>query len=181
MRILLPGRIAGPGPRLRPDVRAESLARPGDQVSYRKLYTLHPSRRRRAAMRAAGWPKHDRGEHCRSATATRLACRAQCSSRRRKHQPSPRRRAGLAFRCAGRARLSAGRGGRASPRSAAGCGAGARRSPPAPRARRPVRATPSGSRLADDDRRHGMGIVVGETAIIGDDCTLYHGVTLGGT
>lgn len=28
---------------------------------------------------------------------------------------------------------------------------------------------------------HGMGIVVGETAIIGDDCTLYHGVTLGGT
>lgn len=28
---------------------------------------------------------------------------------------------------------------------------------------------------------HGMGIVVGETAIIGDDCTLYQGVTLGGT
>ncbi|HEX4885000.1 MAG TPA: serine O-acetyltransferase [Casimicrobiaceae bacterium] len=28
---------------------------------------------------------------------------------------------------------------------------------------------------------HGMGIVVGETAVIGDDCTLYHGVTLGGT
>lgn len=28
---------------------------------------------------------------------------------------------------------------------------------------------------------HGMGVVVGETAIIGDDCTLYHGVTLGGT
>jgi len=28
---------------------------------------------------------------------------------------------------------------------------------------------------------HGMGIVVGETAFIGDDCTLYHGVTLGGT
>jgi len=28
---------------------------------------------------------------------------------------------------------------------------------------------------------HGMGIVIGETAIIGDDCTLYHGVTLGGT
>jgi serine O-acetyltransferase len=28
---------------------------------------------------------------------------------------------------------------------------------------------------------HGMGIVVGETAEIGDDCTLYHGVTLGGT
>jgi len=27
---------------------------------------------------------------------------------------------------------------------------------------------------------HGMGIVVGETATIGDDCTLYHGVTLGG-
>jgi len=28
---------------------------------------------------------------------------------------------------------------------------------------------------------HGMGVVVGETAIVGDDCTLYHGVTLGGT
>ncbi len=28
---------------------------------------------------------------------------------------------------------------------------------------------------------HGMGVVVGETAEIGDDCTLYHGVTLGGT
>lgn len=27
---------------------------------------------------------------------------------------------------------------------------------------------------------HGMGIVIGETADIGDDCTLYHGVTLGG-
>ena len=28
---------------------------------------------------------------------------------------------------------------------------------------------------------HGMGVVIGETAIIGNDCTLYHGVTLGGT
>lgn len=28
---------------------------------------------------------------------------------------------------------------------------------------------------------HGMGVVIGETAEIGDDCTLYHGVTLGGT
>lgn len=28
---------------------------------------------------------------------------------------------------------------------------------------------------------HGMGIVIGETAVIGDDCTLYHSVTLGGT
>lgn len=28
---------------------------------------------------------------------------------------------------------------------------------------------------------HGMGIVIGETAEVGDDCTLYHGVTLGGT
>jgi len=26
-----------------------------------------------------------------------------------------------------------------------------------------------------------MGVVIGETAIIGDDVTLYHGVTLGGT
>ena len=26
-----------------------------------------------------------------------------------------------------------------------------------------------------------MGIVIGETAEIGDDCTIYHGVTLGGT
>ncbi len=28
---------------------------------------------------------------------------------------------------------------------------------------------------------HGMGVVIGETALIGNDCTLYHGVTLGGT
>jgi serine O-acetyltransferase len=28
---------------------------------------------------------------------------------------------------------------------------------------------------------HGMGVVIGETAEIADDCTLYHGVTLGGT
>lgn len=28
---------------------------------------------------------------------------------------------------------------------------------------------------------HGMGIVIGETAQIGNDCTIYHGVTLGGT
>ncbi len=28
---------------------------------------------------------------------------------------------------------------------------------------------------------HGMGVVIGETAIVEDDCTLYHGVTLGGT
>jgi serine O-acetyltransferase len=27
---------------------------------------------------------------------------------------------------------------------------------------------------------HGMGVVIGETAEIGDDCTVYHGVTLGG-
>ena len=28
---------------------------------------------------------------------------------------------------------------------------------------------------------HGMGIIIGETAVIGDDCLLYQGVTLGGT
>ena len=28
---------------------------------------------------------------------------------------------------------------------------------------------------------HGMGVVIGETAEIGDDCSIYHGVTLGGT
>jgi len=28
---------------------------------------------------------------------------------------------------------------------------------------------------------HGMGVVIGETSEIGDNCTLYHGVTLGGT
>lgn len=28
---------------------------------------------------------------------------------------------------------------------------------------------------------HGMGVVIGETAVVSDDCTLYHGVTLGGT
>lgn len=35
-----------------------------------------------------------------------------------------------------------------------------------------------GKRLFID---HGMGIVIGETAEIGDDVTIYHGVTLGGT
>ena len=28
---------------------------------------------------------------------------------------------------------------------------------------------------------HGMGVVIGETAVVGDDVVLYHGVTLGGT
>lgn len=28
---------------------------------------------------------------------------------------------------------------------------------------------------------HGMGVIIGETTIIGDDCTIYQGVTLGGT
>ena len=28
---------------------------------------------------------------------------------------------------------------------------------------------------------HGMGVVIGGTAVVGDDCTLYQGVTLGGT
>ena len=27
---------------------------------------------------------------------------------------------------------------------------------------------------------HGAGVVIGETAVIGDDCAIYHGVTLGG-
>ena len=27
---------------------------------------------------------------------------------------------------------------------------------------------------------HGMGVVIGETTIVGDDCTIFHGVTLGG-
>ncbi len=35
-----------------------------------------------------------------------------------------------------------------------------------------------GRRLVID---HGMGTVIGETAEVGDDCLLYHGVTLGGT
>ena len=35
-----------------------------------------------------------------------------------------------------------------------------------------------GKRLFID---HGMGIVIGETAEIGDDCTIYHDSTLGGT
>lgn len=34
-----------------------------------------------------------------------------------------------------------------------------------------------GDRLFID---HGAGVVIGETAVIGDDCTFYHGVTLGG-
>ena len=28
---------------------------------------------------------------------------------------------------------------------------------------------------------HGMGVVIGETAVVGDDCTIYQAVTLGGT
>lgn len=28
---------------------------------------------------------------------------------------------------------------------------------------------------------HGMGVVIGETAVVGDGCTIYHGATLGGT
>lgn len=35
-----------------------------------------------------------------------------------------------------------------------------------------------GKRLFID---HGVGVVIGETAIIGDDCTIYQGVSLGGT
>jgi serine O-acetyltransferase len=35
-----------------------------------------------------------------------------------------------------------------------------------------------GKRLFID---HGSGVVIGETAIVGDDCTIYQGVTLGGT
>lgn len=35
-----------------------------------------------------------------------------------------------------------------------------------------------GRRLVID---HGMGVVIGETATVGNDCTIYHGVTLGGT
>jgi serine O-acetyltransferase len=34
-----------------------------------------------------------------------------------------------------------------------------------------------GRRLVID---HGMGVVIGETAVVGDDCILFHGVTLGG-
>ena len=34
-----------------------------------------------------------------------------------------------------------------------------------------------GARLVID---HGVGVVIGETAVIGDDCIIFHGVTLGG-
>ncbi|MCB0347766.1 MAG: serine O-acetyltransferase, partial [Bdellovibrionales bacterium] len=34
-----------------------------------------------------------------------------------------------------------------------------------------------GKRLVID---HGLGVVIGETSIIGDDCIIFHGVTLGG-
>lgn len=34
-----------------------------------------------------------------------------------------------------------------------------------------------GHRLVID---HGVGVVIGETAVIGDDCIIFHGVTLGG-
>ena len=45
-------------------------------------------------------------------------------------------------------------------------------------ASRSIRARKIGRRVFID---HGMGVVVGETAEIGDDCTIYQGVTLGGT
>jgi serine O-acetyltransferase len=35
-----------------------------------------------------------------------------------------------------------------------------------------------GRRLVID---HGHGVVIGETAVVGDDCIIFHGVTLGGT
>ena len=35
-----------------------------------------------------------------------------------------------------------------------------------------------GERLVID---HGMGVVIGETAVVGNDCVIFHGVTLGGT
>jgi serine O-acetyltransferase len=35
-----------------------------------------------------------------------------------------------------------------------------------------------GDRLVID---HGMGVVIGETAVVGNDCVIFHGVTLGGT
>ncbi len=35
-----------------------------------------------------------------------------------------------------------------------------------------------GARLVID---HGMGVVIGETAVIGNDCIIFHGVTLGGS
>lgn len=34
-----------------------------------------------------------------------------------------------------------------------------------------------GARLVID---HGMGVVIGETTVVGDDCLIFHGVTLGG-
>jgi len=34
-----------------------------------------------------------------------------------------------------------------------------------------------GRRLVID---HGMGVVIGETSVVGDDCVIFHGVTLGG-
>jgi serine O-acetyltransferase len=34
-----------------------------------------------------------------------------------------------------------------------------------------------GNRLVID---HGMGVVIGETSVVGDDCIIFHGVTLGG-
>ncbi len=49
--------------------------------------------------------------------------------------------------------------------------------PPQDRHRDPPRCG-IGRRLFID---HGMGIVFGETTVIGDNCTIYHGVTLGGT
>ncbi len=47
-----------------------------------------------------------------------------------------------------------------------------------PQALKFIRVQKIGRRFFID---HGMGVVIGETAEIGDDATLYHGVTLGGT
>ncbi len=55
---------------------------------------------------------------------------------------------------------------------------GLARRPPAHRHRDPSRCDDWRRRVFID---HGMGVVIGETAEVGDDCTIYQGVTLGGT
>jgi serine acetyltransferase len=56
--------------------------------------------------------------------------------------------------------------------------AGSRSTPKFRRASRYIPGAKIGKGLFID---HGMGVVIGETTEIGDYCTLYQGVTLGGT
>ena len=128
---------------------------------------------------------------CADRTRARIRCprpgragRARPRGPRRRHRAATPPRDSRLEIAAGLARAARDLG---APAGRTGCGSGpARRLParllvPGQRARSPAsRSTPArtiGRRFFID---HGMGVVIGETAEVGDDVMLYHGVTLGG-